>query len=336
MEYVISHKSALEYWRLYGADDVAPRKSSKGDIDPPRSVSKHKRQNITLPESLPEVGKVSMEDSLGLSMPIDIMLSNPNARRNSQTTKQHVFVEAIPPSSLVQIKDGIAVSSPEFCFLQMASELSLIKLIELAFELCGSYSLPTVAAEHSQSQQQTRGFSIRKPLTDTKRLKTFIAQLSGVNGIKKARRALRYVAGGSASPMETKLTMFLTLPLALGGYGLPMPELNSRIIPVRAAKRTASRAYYLCDLFWPDYDLAVEYDSDLYHTGSERIASDSKKRNTLTSLGIVIITVTTQQIHSSTETEKIARLVAGNMEKRLRISKPDFIDAHRTLRKLLY
>jgi very-short-patch-repair endonuclease len=119
--------------------------------------------------------------------------------------------------------------------------------------------------------------------------------------------------------METILTMILTLPHMQGGYGILAPKLNSRIRLAKTARRNASKSYYVCDLFWPDYDLAVEYDSDEYHTGPDRIANDSKRRNALASVGIMVITVTKKQIGHIGELEKAARLICDNMGRRLQL-----------------
>jgi hypothetical protein len=156
--------------------------------------------------------------------------------------------------------------------------------------------------------------------------------MKGVRGQKQAARALRYIVDGSASPMETVLTMLLTLPPLLGGYRFPLPILNGRIVPGKSAKASSSKSYYSCDLFWPDLDLAVEYDSDHFHTGAERIASDSKRRNSLALIGIVVITVTSRQIRSIVEFEKVARQIAGNMDRRLQVKSPQFLKAQRELR----
>ena len=224
------------------------------------------------------------------------------------------------------------VSSPEFCYLQMANQLSLVHLIELGYELCGTYSMPA----GRESELSAEGLFNRVPLTSRKRLKAFAERMPGMKGRQKVMRALRYLNDGSASPMETKLSVLLTLPYKLGGYSFPMPELNSRIIPSKAAKRISSKACYICDLYWPDYNLAVEYDSDLFHTGPERIANDAKKKNDLASIDVTTITVTNQQIRNTAEFEKLAGLLAGIMSKKLLFKNPGFSIAHRELRKQLF
>ncbi len=112
----------------------------------------------------------------------------------------------------------------------------------------------------------------------------------GANGIKIARWALDHVLDRSASPAETKVALALTLPCKIGGMGLPQPSLN-RFIPLNAAEQKAlNRSYFLCDLYWEQAKLAIEYDSDAEHSGSERIASDAARRNALLRLGITVIT----------------------------------------------
>lgn len=287
-----------------------------------------RKREIFLPDKPPATEQVRL---LGLTQPVHTVISNPNSRWSSKAMKQHVFTGRTPADCFVSVSDRLFVSSPEFCFLQLADQLPLVILIELGYELCGAYSLPAA----NKTDPPERGFYYRRPLTSTDKLDAFIAEMAGVKGHKKAVRALRYILDGSASPMETKLSILLTLPYKLGGFGLIMPELNSRIIPSKMVRRSANKASYACDLYWPDYALAVEYDSDQYHTGSARIADDAKRKNILASLGITVITITKRQIYSSAELEKAARLLAKNMDRRLLHKKQDFGAPQHELRKQL-
>ena len=131
------------------------------------------------------------------------------------------------------------------------------------------------------------------------------------------------------------MVMLLTLPYQLGGYKLKTPMLNGRATPTRAAKSSSSKTFYACDLYWPDANVAAEYDSDAYHTGPKRIASDSKRRNSLASMGINTITVTNHQLRSTVEFEKIAKQLAKHLGKRLQFKNPGFIKARNGLRNLL-
>ena len=313
MKVYIGYQSALEYWRIRRTlpDNSALRK-----------------RNTVLPNNPPTTEQVR---SSGLTLPLHILLNNRNNRWKSKTMKQHVFSGETPVGFFLGGENELEVSSPELCFLQMAGHLPLAGLIELGYELCGTYSMPM----EGDPNVPLRGFYQRQPMTNIKKLSNFAARLPGVKGQKNATYALRYILENSASPMETKLSIILTLPYRLGGFAFSKPKMNMHIVPSKTEERFSGKAYYTCDLFWPDHDLAVEYDSDLYHTGSTHIADDSKKRNTLTLMGITVITVTTQQFYNNSEFEKVVRVLAKRMGKRLEFKKPDFAAAHSKLRNQL-
>ena len=320
MEIIISHKSALEYWRLH-------RNVRMSDF------AKQRRKSPPL--SLPYSALMRDLASLGLSHPISVLVGRKNAQWKSKVVRIRVHTGKTPDGCFVSIGDGVDVSAPSFCFFQMAGELPLVKLIELGYELCGSYALP-VKSEYSPGQEYADKTTYgHQQLTSTKALKAFTTRMEGVKGQKKARRALRYIADGSASPMETILSMLLTLPHKLGGYGLPAPKLNKRIDPGKAARQRSGKTHYKCDLLWPKAGFAVEYDSDFYHSNTERIVRDSKKRLDLIARDITVITLTSEQLRSTTEFEALAKLLAGKLHRQFRYKNPQFLQARRELRKLL-
>ena len=343
------------------------------------------------PASLPSIKEIRGSAPSGLSYPINLMVSTQNVKRKSSFFQPRVYAGKTPDGCFASISDGLAVSSPPFCFFQMAGELPLVKLIELGLELCGTYSLPAISGQgneyggkkgkeyggkHGDAQddeeeiddrilhgarelvidrrlysrwEESAGEALHghgekiadntayglQQLTTIKAIKAFTARMEGVSGQKKASRALRYIADGSGSPMETILFMLLTLPNSLGGYGLPAPELNKRINKGNAAKNRPGNEYYVCDLFWPEARIAIEYDSNLYHTGADRIARDAKKRFDYDALDITPITVTNGQVRDEIEFEGIAKLVARRLHRQLRCKGPQFLKAKRELRLML-
>ena len=321
MEIIIGHKSALEYWRLYGSakiDDTA------------------RLRRKSAPLRLPNITDIRDMMPSGLSYPISFIVGSKNAKRESALVRSRAYTGPTPDGCFISIGDRVSVSSPSFCFFQMAGELPLLKLIELGYELCGTYSL-SINSEYSPELEVTDKTIYGHPrLTDTRALNAFVTRMKGISGHEKTCRALRYIADGSASPMETILVMLLTLPYKLGGYGLPMPELNKRIDLKKAIKQNVGKAYYICDIFWPDANLVIEYDSDFYHTGADRIASDSKKRLDLAAQGITVVTVTWKQIRNIAEFDILAKLIAGKLHRRLRYMNPQFSKAQRELRNTLF
>lgn len=327
MEIFLSHKSALEYWRLQGnvntADFVMQRRKC-------------------LPTSHPNIATIRDMVPSGLTSPINLMICSRTARRYSKTVQSRLHTGPTPDECFVSIGNGLNVSAPPFCLFQMAGELPLVKLIELGFEFCGSYSLPAISEySHGSEYEDTDKTLYDCPqLTNIEALNNFKSLMKGVNGQKKANRALCYIADGSASPMETIIIMLLTLPYKLGGFGLPMPELNKHIAPRNAIKggageRSSRIPDYKCDLYWPKAKLAIEYDSDFYHTGADRIARDSKRRFDLMTLGITVVSVTSRQIRNRVEFENLARLIARKLDKRLRYNNLQFSKTNRELRDLL-
>ena len=270
---------------------------------------------------------------------MDVTVSDVNSRRSSQVFRPHVYAGAMPDRCLVNIDNELLVASPEFCFFQMANEMPLVKLIELGYELCGSYSLPAISTTDKDLGvdvvDKDTAFNL-EPLTRTKRLEAFANQMTGKHGKKKAVRALRYIADGSASPMETILAILLVLPNSLGGYGFPLPEMNRRIEARPTTSGNPNKQFYKCDLFWKSSAVAAEYDSDLYHSGFDKISDDSIRRSDLTLIGVDMVTVTNKQIHSIEEFDKVARIIASKMGRRIQIRHSEFATERQKLRSLLF
>ena len=331
---ILCYATALDYWRLSALEE-AERRSNRAIRPDSMQISKVQKCWISPPKKAPDLAALDSMSAETFVSPLDIMIGDRGARLSSHRIKQHLFTENTPQGSFVYSEEGYAVSSPEFCLFQMASQLSLIRLIELAFELCGDYSLPARKNKESSAAVLSKGFVDRPALTNKRKLATFASRMQGVNGRRKIERALRYVVEGSRSPMETKLVMLLTLPFQLGGYNFSMPILNKRILPTYNVKAAVDKQYYSCDLFWPDYDLAVEYDSNMFHSGPEHIANDSKRRNSLISLGVTPFTFTSRQIYSLSGFDKEARKIASHMGRRLQIRNPGFYKARQELRNEL-
>lgn len=308
MEPVLSHASALEYWK-------SVRVGSRHFCQ-----VTHAKKLIVFP---PNVKEFAEPGPWWLSKPLHVLVADAATRRESRGVASHVWSAALPKGSILDSENGFYVCSPELTFLQAADVLDVVDLIELAYEFCGTYDIST---------GETRSCA---PLTSIAKLRAYASKADGVRGRRKALRALRYVADGAASTRETVLAMLLCLPYSLGGYRFDLPVLNYRIDVGAHAKKVATRQFYRCDLYWPAANLALEYDSDLEHLGSRNAASDSARRNALDALGVDVISVTTQQIASRIEMERIANHVARRLGKRLQYREPSFSQAGLKLRTRL-
>ncbi|EQI11760.1 UNVERIFIED_ORG: hypothetical protein QOE_3238 [Clostridioides difficile F501] len=223
---------------------------------------------------------------------------------------KHTDTAALPLSKLLE-----PAESPEECFIRASCELDLIEQIMLGFEFCGSYA---------SSPGSPRGFSERDPLTSPSKLQSSIEKAGGQRGIKQTRRALACIKANSASPGETGMAMLLSMPHMLGGLNLKGSHLNYEIKLGKRARTMFGKNSFRCDMYWPEFKLAVEYESDLCHTGAESIANDSKRRNALLFLGNTVITITRKQMNSFPEMNKAAQIIASHLGQRLRPRTKDF------------
>ena len=316
MEIVIGYESALEYWRTLGPRwlksyrqrDQATRRAS-------RALAKGERPKLAGGNRRPA----------GCTLPVQVLIVKTEARTRTPSVLSHVWPD-VPERSLASAGEGFFVSTPEFCFVQMATRLSIARLIQLGFELCGTYALV-----HDGPAQKREA-----PLTSVTKLRAFLEANPDMRGCKKARRALSYVQDGSASPMESILAMLLCLPYRLGGYGLEWPQLNCRIDVPASMRKMADRSYCKGDLCWPEKSLCLEYDSELHHADAERRDSDARRRSTLITLGYTVVTVTPGQVMDSGALNRLAHQIAKLTGKRLRYEDPGFTRAHLALRAELF
>jgi len=113
-----------------------------------------------------------------------------------------------------------------------------------------------------------------------------LGELDGTPGVKKARRAARWVVPGTDSMPETSTR------LVLMRAGLPQPAVN---IPVFC--RSAGRIYHV-DLGYEDEKLAIEYDGVVHVGDRDQMEIDAERRRDLQDEGWMIITVTAKQLNN--------------------------------------
>ncbi|MCL2324690.1 MAG: hypothetical protein FWC48_03875 [Actinomycetia bacterium] len=319
MQWFISHSSALEFWRRTQAEDALSRKRSRAAKVPARTGA---------------VRELRKSGVLNLSTPLHVLARSVGVRKNLGDLHRHISSGQFPAGSFIPVTPELIVCSPELCFLQMASELPLIELVVLGYEFCGGYRLNKQSAPR-------QGFRDDRPLTDVAKLSAYLERATGLKGRKNAVRALRFIADNAASPMETVLCLLLTLPYRLGGYGFPKPRLNCHIrLEIDSQKaRSRTRAglprQYCGDLYWPDEQVDVEYDSDAWHSTHGRAAQDIRRRNALTAAGVTELTVTRAQVMHTGEFREMAEELSSLLGKRLKCSGPEFAARHQALRARL-
>lgn len=263
--------------------------------------------------------------------PTNTLVSSQAARMAHPRLRTHLHVRPLPSGAVLSVgpalgrRERLRVCSPEVVFIQLAGSLRPAELVLLGYELCGSYSVRPSSGELVE----------REPLTTPVRLANMIGRCTGMHGVRSARRALRHVLPGSASPFESILSMLAHLPPSLGGYGLGVPELNPVLAVPSATRAITSQRTVSPDELFAECDEAIEYESDEYHLDSEKHTRDSHRRSVLAHMGIHVTTITRGQIFDVDMFDAAMWGLARSMGRRLRVGSPEWKAARRQLRKTL-
>lgn len=222
---------------------------------------------------------------------------------------------------------GVPIVSPEGTYLRLGNVLPLPELAKAGMLLCAQFAFDPDDCLVGRSQA----------LATADGLSSYISGLYDVKGVKVARRALRFIADGAASPPEIDTCLLLCLPVMYGGYGCPLPELNGHIKLNPSAARTLGYADCYGDLLWRKAKCIVEYTSEQYHTGYRKQAQDEVRRAALESMGYRVFLLTRPQLYNQVAFEGIVRPVLRTIGKRMPKQTLEFQSKQYALRKsLLY
>ena len=277
-------------------------------------------------------------------------------RRTLKEGVCHVHSGELPPGSLFQIVDDTFVVSPELSYVEMTRHLTVEQLIHFGMMLCGIFSREPLALDASLGESsptlrgEKRNLARRSPLTTVANLSTYIEQLQdfkhvrALKGIKAATRALPYIIERSRSPMESSLTMALTLPYRLGGCSMPKPALNcpifidSSLVPSGGGVRWDARGlpYFECDLVWGDAGKVIlEYHGDETHFTREGVEKDARKARILAASGYSVHVATRVTMSSSLKFWDLVNGLRRELKFRLQPGVSDFKKRNERLRNLL-
>lgn len=238
-------------------------------------------------------------------------------RRVPANVVRHVCVKRPKGKAFCRVADGVYVSSPELCFIQLGCALSFHELVRAGSVLCGCFRIDP--SENGKLRERSR-------LTTKRRMEAFVRANPGLPGIKNVRRALPWLVEGAASPPEVFLAMVLGMPFRFGGFQVEGLMANRRLVPTQKAQALARRATLVPDLLLPDTRLAIEYDSTAEHASSRQLSRDAQKRLALEADGYKVVTVTTRQLADRAALRGIAEQIYEHVGRRLR-PQSQFFDA---------
>ena len=129
----------------------------------------------------------------------------------------------LPAGSFIDLGHGLAISSPELLFAEMAAVMDIPHLVLLGFELCGSFS------RNPDDPRNGNGRMNVAPVTSVEAIRSFIEQAKWLRGSDRAALALEYVRDNAWSPTEAIAATMLLLPAGEFGYELDDCTLNVRV-----------------------------------------------------------------------------------------------------------
>lgn len=264
------------------------------------------------------------------SSPLFLLVSNSRQKWPVNNVRQRVLTRGFPRESFYCMDRAVYVPRPELTFLLMSHYLSLTGLMLVGMELCGHYRL--MSASSRQPLTSSRSLYNKQALTSTAHLARYLERCKGIGGIKETRRALRYLANDSASPMESVVYLLLCLPRSLGGFAIRRPILNAKRAVNRSAKSFTLADHLVPDLYWPQYHLDVEYDSDEFHSDDVSLQAGARRTLALRSMNVEVFSLTYDVVNDTTAFEEFARMVTKRLGQRWRQPTEQELKRRKTLR----
>ena len=232
VEAILCDRSALDFWR---GESVGEGRTMgyRAALPERRGVVAHDPPSAATVEELRTWGLVGATDD------VHLLVTSHDARRRVKGLVLHEVAGPLPKDSLVRAKGPAFAVCPGLLFVMLAAKLPLVELLEVGYELCGSYRLGGEVPSYGLA-----------PLASASELRTYAQRAKGVRGREAALRAAQWLADGSGSPAETALAIAFALPQRLGGCNLGGFELNRELELGEGAARILGRGFVRPDFYW--------------------------------------------------------------------------------------
>lgn len=250
MRITLNKRTALMLLRLArrkrGASGI--RRRRVGLLDPDPSPAKHWTQKL-LRVLFAQAG--ANFDAVGKA---EVCVSSLERRLKSKFVSCTVYGKGLPEGPFLELTDGVAVSSPELLFVELANEMSLPEHLLLGFELTGRF-----ARDPYRPVEGAATFDV-PPVTSVKRIRAFLDSSRHLNGAGNARRTLALLADETWSPFEAVVAVMMSLPWEEYGYGFGRCELNPRIKVPEHLVGSAHKESRVPDILVGGTRVGVNYD----------------------------------------------------------------------------
>lgn len=255
-------------------------------------------------------------------------------RAYRKTLRTRLLRQDLPANSLIWAGRHTCFASPEFVIVQLASQMSAVKLAQLIMEFTGYYSCaPDKPQGGRRDASPTLGTVYElPPVTTIERIREFARQVRMLRGKATLDAALDMSLEHAASPPESVLGILFGHPMHLGGYGMNKPLLNPRVETPEEAREYISQQSFYPDIFFPECSTGLEYESTEFHLDpvtanwapgeferwrshqAHKAAADRRRARELEALGIHIIPVIWEDLLNCNNLDKLTWLLARRME----------------------
>lgn len=332
---LLGFESAVSYWRTLRADNDLKTKlllESLYDRDRLGSIGDEEiaAESSLIPLDAPKITPRSadaLRDQLEIKGHIHLVVGRRNSRRRTAEVCSHIWHGPIPDGLICDLDDGIYVSGPEIIFMQMASVLDPIELMQLGYELCGSYACSPVPGNPARPTH--------RPVTSVERLRFVCDLCRGITGYKNANRVLKYLANGSRSPMESQVATVLCLPKHAGGLGCNPPLLNHKIYLDDTARAICNKSHLIMDMYFTDVGINFEYKGRGSHEGLEKQISDDLRSNALLHHDIETINLWSRSAYDEAQIRSLVEIVKRRQSRRRQDKREDSAVTKERRRQLL-
>lgn len=264
---------------------------------------------------------------------VDCVVSEQRGREHYRGVACHLCGGPYPEGSYCDAGDGLLVTGVPLTLLHLSRTLGDAAMLQLLGEFMGFFVCdPTSGTGLRHGPPLATARQIRCWVESARKLRVE-SGLRMPKGTGRLLGLLDLAVERAASPGEVRTALLLSLPRALGGYGLCRPELNAVTQLPEAAARAYGVPAYACDLTVSEFGLMMEYRGEQVHKQLSTRLTDARKGNILGHLGYEVLVVEKQQIGSLALADELARMVAERIGVALEPPTPVELEARLRLRR---
>lgn len=317
-ELIVGFRSALDFWRSV--------RVAAGDRDAPDLGGRvFGARELSLSEQVDRAANLC-----NTTLPLDVIATDAAHRHSGERTCDHVWGGPLVRPRLIGLGDGVWVCDMATTFTQLALCMDEIELAQIGYEVAGTYGLTPWS-----DSDVTGGI---KPLVNLAELRSYAssARATRIRGAAAACRALELVAPGSASPRESEVATMLTMTRARGGFSMGGFVMNEPIELPRDLGRLVGSSFIRPDFLWAGRKVAVEYESDAWHSSLGSVERDEGRRRVLEAMGYFVMRLTNDVLRSDVKLNAFMTSLAKRLDPRRPPASESMLTKRRALRARLF